>query len=96
MGKFFFEFLPILFLRINFTDSFKPLFNSLLYSRLLITFANSLDPDQDRQNVGPDPGPNHLTVLKVFMKELLKKLKFEKKSLWTTTKALSITQHAKS
>ena len=23
----------------------------------LITFANSLDPDQDRQNVGPDLGP---------------------------------------
>ena len=28
---------------------------------LLITFANSLDPDQDRQNVGPDLGPNCLT-----------------------------------
>ena len=23
---------------------------------LLITFANSLDPDQDRQNIGPDIG----------------------------------------
>ena len=30
--------------------------------RLLITFANSLDPDQDRQNVGPDLDPNHLTL----------------------------------
>ena len=28
--------------------------------RLLITFANSLDPDQDRQNVGPDLDPNCL------------------------------------
>ena len=29
---------------------------------LLIPFANSLDPGQDRQNVGPDLGPNHLTL----------------------------------
>ena len=29
---------------------------------LLITFANSLDPDQDRQNVGPDPDPKHFTL----------------------------------
>ena len=27
---------------------------------LLITFANSLDLDQARQNVGPDLGPNFL------------------------------------
>ena len=36
--------------------------NSVLASgdfcRLLITFANNLDPDQDRQNVGPDLNPN--------------------------------------
>ena len=30
--------------------------------RLLITFVNSLDPDQDRQNVGPDLDPNRLTL----------------------------------
>ena len=29
---------------------------------LLITFANSLDPDQDRQDVGPDLDPNCLTL----------------------------------
>ena len=29
---------------------------------LLITFANSLDPDQDGQNVGPDLDPNCLTL----------------------------------
>ena len=29
---------------------------------LLITFANSLDPDQDQQNVGPDLDPNYLTL----------------------------------
>ena len=28
--------------------------------RLLINFANSLDPDQDRQNVGSDLDPNVL------------------------------------
>ena len=30
--------------------------------RLLITFANSLDPGQDRQNVYPDLDPNCLTL----------------------------------
>ena len=29
---------------------------------LLITFTNSLDPDQDRQNVGPDLDLNCLTL----------------------------------
>ena len=32
------------------------------YCRLLITFANSLDPDQAKQNVGPDLDPNRLTL----------------------------------
>ena len=31
------------------------------FCRLLITFANSLDPDQDRQNVSPDLDPDCLT-----------------------------------
>ena len=31
-------------------------------SHLLKTFVNSLDPVQDRQNVGPDLDPNHLTL----------------------------------
>ena len=30
--------------------------------RLLITFAYRLDPDQARQNVGPDLDPNYLTL----------------------------------
>ena len=29
---------------------------------LMITFANSLDADQDRHSVGPDLDPNHLTL----------------------------------
>ena len=31
------------------------------FCRLLITFANSLDQDQDQQNLGSDLDPNHLT-----------------------------------
>ena len=37
-------------------------FDLFLASRLLISFANSLKPDQDRQNVGPDLEPNSLTL----------------------------------
>ena len=38
-------------------------FHASSYFRcLLITFANSLDPDQDRQNVGPDLDPKCLTL----------------------------------
>ena len=33
------------------------------FCHLLITFANFLDPDQEGQNVGPDLGPNCLTLL---------------------------------
>ena len=40
----------------------KPISNSFFargnFCCLLITFANSLDPDHDRQNAGPDLGPN--------------------------------------
>ena len=39
---------------------------------LLITFANSLDPDQDWQNVGPDLDPNCLSLI-VFLKEFFEK-----------------------
>ena len=58
-------------------------FNSFLASGdfccLLITFTNSLDPDQDRQNVDHDLDPNCLT-LRVFLKDLLKKVIFKKVS----------------
>ena len=41
---------------------------------LLITFANSVDPDQDQQNVGPDLDPNCLTLMVIkILKEFLKK-----------------------
>ena len=35
---------------------------------MLIRFENSLDPDQDRQNVGPNLDPNGLTLQSVFNK----------------------------
>ena len=47
-------------------DLFKLRFNSFCASvdccRLLITFVNGLNPDQDRQNVGPDLDPNHFIL----------------------------------
>ena len=39
--------------------------------------SNSLDTDQDRQNVGSDQDPNCLTL--VFLKEIFDKVDFEKK-----------------
>ena len=43
-------------------SSNKATFDALALSLLAATSANSLDPDQDRQNVGPDLGPNSLTL----------------------------------
>ena len=42
---------------------------------LLITFTNSLDPNQDQQNVGPDLDPNCLTLI-VFLKEFFEKVDY--------------------
>ena len=44
-------------------DSCVCKFNSFIASGVLITFANSLDPDQDRENVGLDLDPNCLTLV---------------------------------
>ena len=74
-------------------DSFLPSSN---FCHLLITFANSLDLDQDRQNVVPDLDPNHLTnTLIVFLKDFLEKIDFHRKSA-DDNKSIKITQHAKS
>ena len=43
--------------------------------RLLITFANSLDPDQDQQNVGPD-----LDLSCLCRTHFFEKVNFEKQS----------------
>ena len=34
---------------------------------VLINFANSLDPDQQRQNVGPDLDPNRSTLMVILI-----------------------------
>ena len=44
-------------------------FNLCLLVSSAIVFANSLDPDQDRQNVGPEVDPYCLTLM-VFLKEM--------------------------
>ena len=53
------------------------LINSFLASgnfcRLLITNANSLDPDQDQHFVGPDLNPNLFDTLLVFLKDFFEK-----------------------
>ena len=56
-------------------------------------FANSLDPDQARQNMGPDLEPN---CLMVFLKEFFEKKKKKKKKSTDYRKACKLTQHAKS
>ena len=54
-----------------------------IFCRLLITFANSSDQDQDRQNVGSDLDPNRLTLCS----DPGLTVNFEKKNSQTTTKA---------
>ena len=51
-----------------------------MFSPLLITFANSLDPGQDQQNDGCELNPNGLILWLCSWKKFLKKVNFEKKS----------------
>ena len=44
------------------------------FCSLLITFANSLDRDQDQRSIGPDVDPSKpFDTLIVFLKEFLEK-----------------------
>ena len=48
------------------------------FCHLLITFVNSSDPDQHRENIGPGLDPHHLTLVVFlnfffFLKLVLKK-----------------------
>ena len=61
--------------------------------RLLITFANNLEPDQTRRNVRPDLDPDCETLI-VFLKDFFEKVDFEKKSA-DDKKAGKISQGAK-
>ena len=45
------------------------------YCRLLISFANSLDPGQARQKVGPDLEPKLFDTQMVFLKDFFEKKK---------------------
>ena len=53
---------------------------------LLMIFANSLEPDQDRQDVGPDLDPNSLTLWwcswKIFFKKLILKKVCRRTKAW--------------
>ena len=51
-------------LRLNY--DFNAFFGRGDFCRLLITFANSLDPDQDRQKVVPDLDPNDTVPERIF------------------------------
>ena len=79
------------------TFSKNKVFNSFPASgdfcHLLITFADSLDPDQARLNVGLNMDPNCLTLM-VFLKDFFVKVNFENK-ITEDKKACRITQHAK-
>ena len=55
---------------------FVKFFLPVLSCRLLITFANSLDPNQAQQFVGPDLDPNCLTLM-VFLKDIFEKENFD-------------------
>ena len=61
---------PALFIALNRKECFIGL--TFSFCGLLIIFANSLDLDQDRTNIGPDLDPNSLTLL-VFQREFFKK-----------------------
>ena len=52
----------IFFEKVNFEKLFNSYHSRGDFCHLLITFANSLYPDQAQQNVGPDLDPNNLTV----------------------------------
>ena len=57
---------------------------------MLITFANSLDPDQARHNVEPDFDPDLFDTLMVYLKDFLEK------KIADDMKACMITLYAKS
>ena len=59
---------------------------------MLIAFASSLDPDQTRQNVGPDLDPNCLTLM-VFRKEFFKRIDCENNQQMTKMLAKFPSKH---
>ena len=64
--------------------------------RLLITFANSLDPDQAWHSVRPELDPNYLTLWWYSWNNFSKKSILEKKISRRQKKTYKITQKARS
>ena len=62
---------------------------------LLITFANSLFPDEYRQNVGLDLDTARFDTLVVFLKDAFEKVILKKKSA-DDNESIKLTQRAKS
>ena len=59
--------------------SFRSSLLAMTESHLLITFANSLDLDQDRHALGS----KLMDILKLFLKEVFEKVNFEKSQQMT-------------
>ena len=60
--------------------TFNSFLASAIFCCLLLTFANSLDPDQHWRSVGPELNPNSLT-LTVNLKDFFEKSADENKSM---------------
>ena len=56
----------------NHQIALKSFFVSCYFCHLLITFANSLEPDQDRQKVGTDLDSKQFDTPIVLLKDFLK------------------------
>ena len=65
-----FQFLPYNFCVMLY--KLRLVYSFVCWCHLLVNFANSLDPDQAGQNIGPDLDPNSFETLMVFRKEFLK------------------------
>ena len=58
---------------------------SVKFGHLLIAFANSLNPDQDQQKVGPDLDPNRLTLIVFLKNDYFEKGQQMTKMVWKIT-----------
>ena len=66
------------------------------FCHLLITFVNSLDPDQDWHSVGFDLDPNDFDTLIEFLKEFFENVHFENSQTTTKVGKLPSMQRVKS
>ena len=52
----------------------------IFFMNMTIRVSNGLDPDQDRQNVGPDLGPNYLQRYQQTTKVAISKERVKKRN----------------